>query len=325
MKKSCFLILLMLGAINVKAQTIISPALYNSALPSEYSLGSYIMSSENDTPYSWPMDAGVIIGFKPTTASGRHVQMIMRHSGFMIRGRDAANDAWGLWRKVLIDDGTGMYTINPGRLGIGTLTPNAALEVAGLSNTLFVALKLRNTNTSASYQTSVALDFHHFNTPLDPNARIFEQEATNGSYGGSLFFATRTNSSTLENSSLENRMVIGHDGKVGIGTTSPDDLLTVNGTIHTKEVKVDLAVPAPDYVFESDYPLSSLTEVESYIKKNKHLPEVPSAAEMEANGVKLLEMNMLLLKKVEELTLHMIEMKKENQDLKERLAKLENK
>jgi hypothetical protein len=92
-------------------------------------------------------------------------------------------------------------------------------------------------------------------------------------------------------------------GNLGIGTTAPNEKLTVNGTIYGREVRVDLNVPGPDYVFEENYNLPSLTEVESYIKANKHLPEVPSAREMEEKGINLSEMNMLLLKKVEELTL----------------------
>jgi hypothetical protein len=100
-------------------------------------------------------------------------------------------------------------------------------------------------------------------------------------------------------------------GKLGIGTTTPDELLTVKGTIHCREVKVDLnGAVGPDYVFEKNYELPDLTTVEKYILANKHLPEVPSANEMEANGVKLLEMNLLLLKKVEELTLYVIEQQK---------------
>jgi hypothetical protein len=66
----------------------------------------------------------------------------------------------------------------------------------------------------------------------------------------------------------------------------------------------------PDYVFEKSYSLPSLEEVKSYIDQNKHLPEVPSAKEMESNGVNLGEMNMLLLKKIEELTLYVIEQNK---------------
>ena len=100
---------------------------------------------------------------------------------------------------------------------------------------------------------------------------------------------------------------------VGIGTKSPDAKLTVKGNIHAEEVKVDLSVPAPDYVFEKNYSLRSLQEVENYINQNKHLPEIPAAKDLEANGVNLGEMNMLLLKKVEELTLYVIELKKENE------------
>ena len=76
-------------------------------------------------------------------------------------------------------------------------------------------------------------------------------------------------------------------------------------------MKVDLNVPGPDYVFEKNYDLRPLTEVEAYINQNKHLPEIPAAKEMEQNGVNLGEMNMMLLKKVEELTLYVIELKKE--------------
>jgi len=111
-------------------------------------------------------------------------------------------------------------------------------------------------------------------------------------------------------------------GNVGIGTTSPNQKLTVNGTIYGKEVKVDLNVPGPDYVFEENYNLPSLTEIENYIKQNKHLPEVPSAKEMETNGINLSEMNMILLKKVEELTLHLIEMKKQMGAQEKRIVEL---
>jgi hypothetical protein len=123
------------------------------------------------------------------------------------------------------------------------------------------------------------------------------------------------------------------NGNVGIGTTNPTQKLTVKGTVYSTEVKVDLSAGAPDYVFEPTYDLKPLAEIETYIKENKHLPEVPSAKEMEANGLQLGEMNMLLLKKVEELTLHLIEqeaqikklrMSEVGSDLEKKLMELSN-
>ncbi|WP_234859282.1 tail fiber protein [Aquimarina aquimarini] len=116
-------------------------------------------------------------------------------------------------------------------------------------------------------------------------------------------------------------------GNVGIGTTSPDMKLTVKGNIHAEEVKIDLNVPAPDYVFKEDYKLRSIEEVENFIKENSHLPEIPSAKEFEQNGVMQAEMDMSLLKKIEELTLYTIQQEKKIQKLErenEELKSLSN-
>jgi hypothetical protein len=125
------------------------------------------------------------------------------------------------------------------------------------------------------------------------------------------------------------------DGKIGIGTKTPDELLTVKGKIHTQEVLVDLnGAVAPDYVFETyfkgfsnlnpDYNILSLKEVDEFIKKNHHLPKIPSAEILEKEGMSLKEMNLLLLEKIEELTLYTIEQQKEIEALKNAISSNKN-
>ncbi|WP_299257021.1 hypothetical protein [uncultured Aquimarina sp.] len=110
------------------------------------------------------------------------------------------------------------------------------------------------------------------------------------------------------------KLSINKTGNVGIGTTFPDAKLAVNGNIHTKEVKVDL-VGWPDYVFESDYKLPTLQEVENHIAEKGHLENIPSAAAVAENGIQLGKMNAKLLQKIEELTLYMIEQNKKTDTL----------
>ncbi|MDD6209215.1 MAG: hypothetical protein PUB21_01250 [Bacteroidales bacterium] len=99
-------------------------------------------------------------------------------------------------------------------------------------------------------------------------------------------------------------------GNLGIGVTNPTKKLEVNGTIRAKEVIVETIGSWADYVFDKDYQLPSLAEVENHIKEHQHLPEIPSAAEVGENGVNLAEMNVKLLQKVEELTLYIIQQEK---------------
>lgn len=113
------------------------------------------------------------------------------------------------------------------------------------------------------------------------------------------------------------------NGKVGIGTSTPNVSLAVDGHIRATEVNVLTDVNSvPDYVFHEDYKLLSLEETKDYINENKHLPEVPSAIELSVDGLDLGEMNMLLLKKIEELTLYIIDQDARVKDLEEKIKSI---
>lgn len=100
------------------------------------------------------------------------------------------------------------------------------------------------------------------------------------------------------------------NGNLGIGTDRPDAKLAVNGVVHSKEVKVDLTGWS-DFVFEEDYKLPTLEEVEQHINEKGHLKDIPSAEEVKDQGILLGEMDAKLLQKIEELTLYTIGLQKQ--------------
>ena len=138
----------------------------------------------------------------------------------------------------------------------------------------------------------------------------------------------RVTSGTLTSPSARTVDFFIHEsGKVGIGTTAPGSFkLAVEGKIGAREIRVTLTNPWPDYVFSNQYKLRSLPTLEEFIKKHGHLPGMPTAQEVKENGIELGDMSGRLLEKIEELTLYIIELKKENEQIKEELKKLaENK
>ena len=113
-------------------------------------------------------------------------------------------------------------------------------------------------------------------------------------------------------------MQVDESGNVCIGTATPGSgyRLSVNGKIISTELKVQLTNNWPDYVFSSSHQRLSLLQLEKFIETNNHLPNIPSAKQMEANGLEVGEMQRLAMEKIEELTLYIIELKKEIDDLK---------
>jgi hypothetical protein len=265
-----------------------------------------------------------------TTTFGNEKLSLAGNAQWQLRMRDVGtgggdwrlgvtSNNWGITNGKFLISNTNLssdasFVIDNSRnVGIGTTAPATRLHVQG--------------------NGSLNVDFKVTGRIQSGDANGFGGMWVNSA--GTMFMGQQGGSSIGFFNNSAWRLVVNQDGNVGIGTTSPDEKLTVNGKIHAKEVIIDLAVPAPDYVFAQNYPLTPLDEVQAYIAQHKHLPEVPSAKEMEKDGVKVGEMEMLLLKKIEELTLYVIElkdenklMKSENDELKklilDRLTELEN-
>jgi len=225
-------------------------------------------------------------------------------------------------------------------VGIGTTSPAAALDILGASATT----GLRSLNTAALGATSgggllaatsaiptaagqrlglIGFGGIYYGSTYRYPSQIssFSSEAWSSSNAGSYLTFSTSTSGTI---TATERMRIDNAGNVGIGIASPDAKLAVNGTIHSKSVLVDM-LGWSDFVFKPAYKLPSLAEVKTYIDKNHHLPDVPSAADVEKNGVNLGEMNKILLQKVEELTLYLMEQKQEMEKLKKEVEQLKHK
>ena len=166
-----------------------------------------------------------------------------------------------------------------GNIGIGTTSPDYNLTVYDESSAI---IQVKNANSSSTLQQNTA--------------------------GGVLNLYTNSGASNVLIRSYGNSYFNG--GNVGIGTPNPTYLLSVKGTIGCGEVIVENVTGWADFVFEDDYNLMPLQELDSYIQENKHLPEIPTSEEVQENGISVGEMNAKLLQKIEELTLYTIEQQK---------------
>jgi hypothetical protein len=197
-----------------------------------------------------------------------------------------------------------LYISSTGNIGVGTMSPSSRLAVFGSSNTGDLTV----TTSSSSSTISVA-------SLLSPNASgdTYWSVGRSLSLGKAALFGFSNVGSTSTYAFLTTYgrpaadFAVTSTGNVGIGTTSPDQKLTVNGTIHSSAVVVNNAIPMPDYVFQPSYKLIDLPSLNEYLHKYHHLPEIPSDGQIQKEGLNLGQMNTLLLKKVEELTLYLIE------------------
>ena len=240
-------------------------------------------------------------------------------------------DAAGNYR-VAIRSHTTYPSIIAGELILGdyTLTSkNRKLYVDGTSE--FVGKLIGRSNfeirqANGSYRSYDVMNFNNhivsrFEATTDGTGQLWFKNAS-----GNYRVAIRSN--TTAPSAIAGELVIGEftstskNKKLYVnGDSWINGQLGIDGNVRAEEVKVEI-INGPDYVFESDYELRTLEETKEYITENKHLPEIPSAKEMEANGVELGDMNMRLLKKIEELTLYQIQIMEEMEAMKKELQEL---
>ncbi|MBD2768524.1 hypothetical protein IC235_11555 [Hymenobacter sp. BT664] len=203
-----------------------------------------------------------------------------------------------------------MFVTSNGNVGIGTPTPLGRLDInpGGWNNIPKISFNQVDDNPSIRlYRPTGSI--------VGGNLTSWVWWIENDAFGTLSF---KTGGHALAGSeSVAAKISFDRNGNVGINTSDTKGYkLGVNGSAIATSMTVKLNANWPDFVFAETYGLRSLSEVESYIKANAHLPEVPSAAQVGKDGINLGEMDATLLKKIEELTLYLIEQDKQLQELK---------
>lgn len=213
--------------------------------------------------------------------------------------------------------------INGGNVGVGTENPEYKLQVFG-----DIGVGNQHDSTEIGYGNRLYLGGVSFNTDIiwlskfnrDNNKTELRVNIGDDSAGDDKFVVGNI---AAGDKMWHSWFSVFNNGNVGIGTDNPQNKLDVAGTIRATEVKVETGWA--DFVFDKDYNLPTLQEVENHINEHNHLPDIPSEAEVKKNGVSIGEMQAKLLQKIEELTLYVIQQDKTIKNLEDKVQKLEAK
>jgi len=227
------------------------------------------------------------------------------------------------------------------KVGIGTATPSRSLDVIGdikayshiwANGSLSVGADLNtfskcfiaNTNRTAAIQVKATGNTQPYQRLMFfeyDNADTKIMEVINTTTTRSPFVLKADGAMDIDNG-VTNTLHLGTDGMFSISNnTRKTFVVEANGLTRARKIKVDADVWA-DYVFEADYKLMPLADVESFLKEHKHLPSIPSEKVMKEEGIDLAEMNVKMMEKIEELTLYLIQQNKELEKMKAELETL---
>ncbi|MGJ1513820.1 hypothetical protein ACR79N_02440 [Sphingobacterium siyangense] len=295
-----FIILILSGfGYAVKAQNVNDYLETNVTFPANYKIGDFI-----EFAAAKPISAGASAYYEVSITYTRgNMAAAATH---LVSSSHANSPSWqeaGRVNNNVYTTGAVNFTIdhNPNTKAFRV----RAIETFGVTAPLVVYIKIRSINFNTGFNT-------YLTTGNEPNL-VKRLPMT---YDWDLIVGNTFSSS-------EGILAIkaASNGNVGIGTANPTEKLAVSGTIRAKEIKVE-ANPWPDYVFNDDHQLMPLDSLASFVKENKHLPNIAPAKSVEENGVALGELNRQLLQKIEEMTLYLIDQSKEIKSLKNEIQAL---
>ncbi len=338
MKKGVLIFLLLVSTYGLKAQTQIN------------SLGSYVWNS-NDEPKTFnyklqlsfvnsnkgfPSYGTVLAGGGySTNQDGGAFQLYFpyndEYGGIApkIRLGKFNNQGWSNWETFYTSANANKSSIDwnvkklhvSDRIGIGTSNPFSKLHVINDNFTVTSQNGILVQGTTIGNGNYTAAIGFGYAGSMDAAITGIQEGSDNNSMGLAFF----THPSAVSTDPKIEAMRITKNGNVGIGTTSTGThKLAVDGTIGAREIIVETGTWS-DFVFDDNYKLKDLEEVENFIEENNHLPDIPSEKEVLENGIQVGEMNAKLLQKIEELTLYMIEQNKKTEKLIEKVETLESK
>jgi hypothetical protein len=241
-----------------------------------------------------------IVGTKLHISSGNEVGLTDAQSGYLMAGSQAATN-------IILDNNeiqarnngaaSPLYVqYNGGNMALGNITPTSQLHMTGdiAMQSATPLIQMRNAGgTDMGFLQVDGNDLRIGTNALNPTGS----------------FIVRTNGS--------NRIYVNENGAVSIGTSAVATgyMVSVNGKMMVEELKVQLSGNWPDYVFSNKYKLKNFDELREYIDENNHLPNIPAASEIEKSGLQVGEMQRLMMEKIEELTLYVLQLEKKIKDI----------